>query len=68
MKNTNMTEIKMDQLEMVTGGTGPLKTGPLSTGPLEAEAIEKVVDYPYVIKQLESVIDYPYFQALGIRV
>ena len=49
MKNTNMTEIKMDQLEKVAGGiescdppmaengrigTGPLGTGPLTTGPL----------------------------------
>ena len=32
MTNVNMTEIKMEQLEKITGGFG--ETGPLGTGPL----------------------------------
>ena len=59
MKNTNITEINMDLLEMVTGGLG-YETGPLGT---DLIGIRVKATGP-----LDENIDYPYMSILGVRV
>lgn len=59
MKWIKKTEIKMDQLEKVTGGLG-YETGPLGT---ELTGIRVKATGP-----LDENIDYPYMSRLGVRV
>ena len=74
MKNTNITEINMDLLEKVTGGTlGSCDPALGKTGPLEWYDSTKdetgPLNYPYLTALIDWCADYPYKEnRFGIRV